>query len=128
MRGALKQPTLVRRNKDLAFQLKQPDLEDNRSIIFFDPPFPDSRWEDETGAIYCLPIEEPPEEPPEEIFGSMLALVLQVVDRDKGVFRRAGLAILDAHVSEDMFRECSDTTGEFPCEEFIDGQHVFTII
>ena len=77
----------------------------------------------EDGNIYCMPVRKR-----EGDQGSIYVLILKLHDREKGIFRRIGLARgWGADVQQKIMAPSTEES-KFPCDSYQDGLHAIYII
>ncbi|KAF2016812.1 heterokaryon incompatibility protein [Aaosphaeria arxii CBS 175.79] len=73
--------------------------------------------------LYCMPARVRP-----GADGSIYALILEVEDPQRGVYRRIGLARGWGEEMKGKMLACSGEEDQFPCEQFHNGLHMIRII
>lgn len=91
--------------------------------VELDPPFTESSWQDVPGSLYCMPAAQC-SRGEEDVY----ILIFEVVDHEKGIYRRVGIAHGWGGEMQEKMDQRSEREHEFPCEEFRDGLHTIRVI
>ncbi|KAJ8108688.1 hypothetical protein OPT61_g7997 [Boeremia exigua] len=128
--GALKKCQLVRTDPDPSNSRSEYLLSDGtqsgsspkplvNSFVSLDPPYRSNEIQNtRTKLCYMLLMRRRT---------NMEWLLLEVVDKDEGVYRRMGVALLSPDTAQD-YNSHEEDGSLFPCEEYKDGQYMIRII
>jgi hypothetical protein len=91
--------------------------------IMFDPPFADSKWQDQPGSLYFMSVRA-------SLGGNhdVFILLFEVIYRERGIYRRIGFGHGWGQSIEEAL--CGKHTAEvsFPCEKYEDGLYTIRVI
>ncbi|KAL5625662.1 hypothetical protein FOBRF1_000005 [Fusarium oxysporum] len=139
LRGVLKQLRLVRTHSSITyghtdwnmvvngvhfsaltgFEVQEPQLQ-----VMLDARHENFEEQNAMAALYCMPGRMRRADND----GSIYILLLELVDREKGSFRRIGLARGWGADVQAKILACSVEESKFPCEEYLEGRHLIRII
>ncbi|KAF9776466.1 hypothetical protein IL306_005345 [Fusarium sp. DS 682] len=139
LRGVLKQLRLVRTHSSVTyghtdwnmvvngvhfsaltgFEVQEPQLQ-----VMLDARHENFEEQNAMAALYCMPGRMRRADND----GSIYILLLELVDREKGSFRRIGLARGWGADVQAKILACSVEESKFPCEEYLEGRHLIRII
>ena len=136
LRGALKQLTLVPAQSSHVYSSDDWEMfVDGVKIsehtyagqllpdVRLDPPYAGHACKAESDGLCCMPARDHPDND-----RSIRILLLEVVDQNKGIYRRVGLALGWGKGLKQKLRRRSEMEGQFPCEEFFGGWHLIRVI
>ena len=90
--------------------------------VKLDPPYAAGDWRETSETLYCMPARLCSQKP------DVYVLILQVVDREKGIYRRVGFAHGWGEGMQKHFEyQCGEDDG-YPCEQVHDGVYTIRII
>ncbi|KAH6618613.1 heterokaryon incompatibility protein [Boeremia exigua] len=110
------------KNRELCIRGGQSEILSEASRVLLDPPQRDSEWQDTPPTtLYCVRASR-------ETDLNFNTLLFEVVDREKGVYRRAGVARIQKEEVWEL-QQCREDDGSlFPCEEYKDGKYLIKVI